>query len=199
MPALAKTRFEAEIVWLGIVPDRDAALESQPLERMELTFDGPAGETHGGMTRPSCSRVMGLYPRNTPIRNARQLSILSVEELDQIAAEMGLKTLNPALVGATMVIRGIPDFSHVPPSSRLLAGSGASVTVDMENRPCTLPARPIETAHPGFGKAFKGAARGRRGVTAWVEAEGAVALGDKLRLFVPDQPVWAEREIMNTE
>ncbi|MCB1397174.1 MAG: MOSC domain-containing protein [Rhodobacter sp.] len=190
MPALAATPYEAEITWLGIVPDRDAGLPSQPLQALELGFAGPVGETHGGLTRPSCSRVLGLYPRDTPIRNARQLSILSVEELDAIAARMGLPALDPALLGATMVLRGIPDFSHVPPSSRLLAPSGACITVDMENRPCTLPARPIETAHPGFGARFKPAAQGRRGVTAWVEAEGRVALGDRLRLFVPDQPAW---------
>ena len=192
MPALAATKFTAEIVWLGVVTDRAAALPSTPLDAMELTFDGPLGEAHGGMTRPSCSRVLGLYPRNTPIRNVRQLSVVSHEELQQIADEMGLEALDPALVGATMVVRGLPDFSHLPPSSRLLADSGASLTVDMENRPCTLPARPIEVRHPGFGKAFKPAAANRRGVTAWVEAEGRVVLGDRLRLFVPDQPVWSE-------
>lgn len=191
MPALAKTEMEATITWLGIVADREAALPSSAVEALELSFDGPIGESHGGMTRPSCSRVLGLYPRNTPIRNARQLSVVSEEELTEIAARMGIERLDPALLGATMVVRGLPDFSHVPPSSRLLADSGASITVDMENRPCTLPARPIETEHPGFGKKFKPAAAGRRGVTAWVEAEGRVAVGDRLRLFIPDQPVWA--------
>lgn len=191
MPALVDTKLEAEVVWLGRVGDRSAGLASSALNQVELTFDGPTGEAHGGSVRPSCSRVLGLYPRHTPIRNTRQVSILSVEELALIAAEMGLEALDPALLGATMVVRGVPDFSHVPPSSRLLAPSGACLTIDMENRPCALPARPIETAHPGLGARFKPAARGRRGVTAWVEAEGPVALGDGLRLFIPDQPRWA--------
>lgn len=191
MPALAKTRYEGALVWLGIVPDRKAALPSQARAMLDLTFAGPLGEAHGGLTRPSCSRVLGLYPRGTPIANTRQVSILSAEDLAAIAQEMGLATLDPALLGATMVVQGLPDLSHLPPSSRLLAPSGAALVVDMENRPCTLPARPIETAHPGHGAAFKAAAAGRRGVTAWVEAEGRLALGDRLRLFVPDQPVWA--------
>lgn len=191
MPALVETAHIATITWLGLVGDRVAALPSRPVEALELTFDGPLGEAHAGMTRPSCSRVLGLYPRGTPIRNTRQLSVLSAEELAAIAADMGLPSLDPALVGATLVLTGLPDFSHLPPSSRLLADSGACLTVDMENRPCTLPARPIETAHPGYGKGFKPAAKGRRGVTAWVEAEGRIALGDRLRLFVPDQPAWA--------
>lgn len=191
MPALAATRFEAIVTWTGLVGDRDAALPSRAVESLELTFAGPVGEAHGGLTRPSCSRVLGLYPRNTPIRNTRQLSLLADEELAAIAADMGLERLDPSLVGATLVLRGLPDFSHLPPSSRLLADNGTCLTVDMENRPCTLPARPIETAHPGFGARFKRAAAGRRGVTAWVEAEGRLAPGDRLRLFVPDQPAWA--------
>lgn len=191
MAALRPTRFTGRITWLGHVADRDAALESAALPQMPVTFAGPEGEAHGGLTRPSCSRVLGLYPRNTEIRNTRQLSILSAEDLAAIAADMGLDSLDPALVGASMVIEGIPDFSHLPPSARLQGEGGATLVVDMNNRPCTLPARPIETRHPGFGKAFKPAANGRRGVTAWVEREGSFSLGETVRLFIPDQPVWA--------
>jgi hypothetical protein len=90
-----------------------------------------------------------------------------------------------------MVVEGIPDFSHVPPGSRLQGASGATLVVDIENRPCTLPARPIEGRHPGYGAKFKAAAQGRRGITTWVEREGVFALGDSIRLHVPDQPVWA--------
>lgn len=191
MPALIAAACQATIVWLGRVEDRARALPSVALPVLDLGFDGPGGESHAGLTRLSCSRVLELYPRHTPIRNTRQISILSAEELDLIAENMGLPALDPRLLGASIVVRGIADFTHVPPSSRLLAGSGACLTIDMENRPCTLPARPIDDQHPGFGARFKDAAKGRRGVTAWVEAEGQIAVGDTLRLFVPDQPAWA--------
>lgn len=191
MSALKPTLFIGRIVWLGHVPDRAAALESQSLPSLRATFAGPEGEAHGGLTRPSCSRVLAQYKRNTEIRNTRQFSVLSAEELAETAAAMGLATLDPALVGATMVIEGIPDFSHLPPSSRLQAEGGATLVVDMNNRPCTLPARPIETQHPGFGKRYKAAAKDRRGVTAWVEREGSFALGEAIRLHIPDQRVWA--------
>ena len=190
MPALKATDFHAEIVWLGCVTDRKARLQSASQPILSLRFDGPEGEAHGGLTRPACSRVKTLYPRDTPIRNTRQVSILCADELTMIARDMGLAQLDPALLGATLVVRGVPDFSHLPPSARLLAPTGACLTVDMQNRPCTLPARPIEMAHPGFGARFKSAAKGRRGVTAWVEAEGTITLGDKLRLFIPDQRAW---------
>lgn len=194
MSALKPTQFTGRIVWLGHVANREAALESKSQTVLRAHFAGPEGEAHGGLTRPSCSRVLGQYPRNTEIRNTRQFSIVSAEELAAIAAEMGLDALDPALVGATMVIEGIPDFSHLPPSSRLQGANGATLVVDMNNRPCTLPARPIENRHPGFGKAFKPAAVARRGITAWVEREGIFTLGEAIRLHIPDQPIWAHLE-----
>jgi hypothetical protein len=190
MPALKPTDHVATITWIGRVADSTADLRAMPLERADLTFAGIDGECHGGLTRPSCSRVLAQHPRGTTIRNVRQLSIVSAEELAEIAAEMGLAGIEPAWVGASLVVEGIADFSHVPPSSRLQAPGGATLVVDMQNRPCVLPGRVIEAEAPGFGAAFKGAAKGRRGVTAWVEREGAIALGDPLRLHVPDQRRW---------
>jgi MOSC domain-containing protein YiiM len=191
MPALKPTQFTARITWLGCVPDRDAGLRSVPLQDATLTWAGIAGEAHGGVTRPSCSRVVSQHPRGTEIRNVRQLSILSEEEMAEIAQAIGAKRFNPAWVGASLVIEGIPDLTHVPPSSRLQAPSGATLVIDMENRPCHLPAPVISEDLPEAGKTFKQAARGKRGVTAWVEREGVVKLGDTLTLHVPDQPVWA--------
>lgn len=191
MPVLKPTDFVGRIVWLGLVRDRAAALEAEAVERMDVTFAGPAGEAHGGLVRPSCSRVVAQYPKGTAIRNARQFSVLAAEDLAAIAARMGVERLDPALVGATMVVEGIPDFSHLPPSSRLQGAGGATLVVDLENRPCQLPAKPIEARHPGLGAKFKAAAQGRRGIVAWVEREGSFTLGEALRLHVPDQPVWA--------
>jgi hypothetical protein len=190
MTALKKTKIIGRIVWLGTVANREAALESAPLRGIMARFAGPEGEAHGGLTRPSCSRVLGQYPRNTEIRNTRQFAILSDEELAMISGDMGLAVLDPALLGATMVLEGIPDFTHLPPSSRLQGTSGATLVVDLENRPCTLPAKPIDVRHAGFGKAFKPAAKDRRGVTAWVEREGLFTLGDAVTLHIPDQRAW---------
>lgn len=189
MATLEQTEHEGEVVWLGHVP-AGGSLRARPVERLELGFDGVAGGRHEGGNRRSCSRVLNLYPRDTEIRNVRQLTILSEKELARIAAAMGEDSLDPALLGASIVLRGIPDFTHVPPSSRLQSATGTTLTVDMENLPCVLPGREIEAEQPGKGAAFKPAAEGRRGVTAWVERPGPVALGDRLRLFVPAQRPW---------
>lgn len=191
MPALIPTAHRAEIVWLGRVANRKDGLVSEAVERLRLDFSGPEGEAHGGLTRDSCSRVLRQYPRGTEIRNTRQLSIISAEELAEIAADMGIEQLDPALLGATMVVKGLRDFTHLPPSSRLQGEAGATVVVDMENQSCQLPARPIESRHPGQGAAFRRAAKDRRGVTAWVEREGLISVGEVLTLHIPAQRAWA--------
>lgn len=191
MPALKPTEFTATITWLGRVADREAALNAAPAEVLELDFAGPVGEAHRGWTRSSCSRVLAQYPRDTEIANVRQLSILSAEEMAEIAAVMEIEALNPEWLGASMVVAGLPDFTRLPPSSRLQGPDGATLVIDMENRPCNLPARVIEGVMPGIGKRFKAAAKNRRGVTAWVERPGILRLGETLRLHIPDQRPWA--------
>lgn len=190
MPALKPTDITGRITWLGIVTDQKEGIRSATRERFDVTFAGVAGELHGGRTRPSCSRVTAQHPKGTEIANVRQFSILSAEELAQIAAEMGLEAIDPEWLGASIVVEGIPDFSHVPPSARLQTEAGTTLVIDMQNRPCQYPAKEIEKDHPGKGKAFKPAAEGRRGVTAWVEREGTLAVGDSIRLHIPDQRAW---------
>lgn len=191
MPALLPTNFTATITYIGRVSDRDASLRSEPLQEVQVTYAGIAGEDHGGLTRPSCSRVSSQHRRDTEIRNVRQFSVVSAEELAAIAAEIGVEEFDPTWIGASIVVEGIPDFTHVPPSSRLQNADGTTLVIDMENRPCHLPAPVIDEDAPGHGKAFKLAAKSRRGVTAWVEREGQLRVGDVLRLHVPDQRVWS--------
>lgn len=191
MPALVSSKHRGTITWLGGVPDRQFSLRATGADALMATFPGVADDSHSGLTRQSCSRVTALYPLATDIRNTRQFSILSVEDMDKIAQNMGLNSVDPARLGASMVVQGIPDFTHLPPSSRLQFPSGATLTIDLENRPCNLPAKVIDEDAPGNGKAFKAAAKDLRGVTAWVEREGTIRVGDTVRLFVPDQRAWA--------
>lgn len=190
MPALKPTSFVAKITWLGVVPKMGKGIRAEPRQELFASYAGFDEDVHAGLTRPSCVRMTETYPKGTEIRNVRQLSILSDEEMALTAAEMGLDTLDPVHLGASIVLKGIPDFTHIPPNSRLQAISGATITIDMENRPCVLPGREIEQDSPGHGPKFKAAAKNRRGVTAWIEREGLLKLGDELRLFIPDQPVW---------
>ncbi len=194
MPALKPIEFSGTIRWLGRVPTEGDGLRSVPVQTLEIGFDGAAGERHSGLTRASCSRVTSQHPRGTQIANARQLTILSAEEIAQTAERMGLDAIDPTWVGASIILQGLPDLTHLPPSSRLQGPDGVTLVVDMENRPCVLPGREIEQEREGFGKLYKRAAEGRRGVTAWVERPGTLRLGDALVLHVPDQRLWAHAE-----
>jgi hypothetical protein len=193
MPALIPTSCFARIVWLGCQPEpvENLVIRSVPLTEMPLSFAGYAGESHAGLTRPSCGRVLKQHPRDTEIRNVRQLSLASAEEMAEVAAAMGLAAMDYAWVGASVVLEGIPDFTHLPPSSRLQGPDGVTLVVDMENLPCQEPAVTIEKALPGLGKGFKRAADGKRGVTAWVEREGVMRLGDVMTLHIPAQRGWS--------
>jgi len=190
MPSLVPTDHKAEIVWIGSVRGADT-IRSEPRATLTLTFDGAVEEgRHAGRNRASCSRVTSQHPKGTEIANVRQLCIVSGEEMVTIAADLGLDALDPEWLGASLVLRGISDFTHVPPSSRLQGPDGATLVIDMENRPCTLVSREIETDRPGHGKCFKTAAYDKRGVTAWVERPGSLKVGDVLTLHVPDQRGW---------
>ncbi|MEP1765352.1 MAG: sulfurase [Sulfitobacter sp.] len=191
MAELRPTDYIATITWLGKVPLNRPNIRSQPVTSAQATYAGFADDYHGGLTRPSCVRVKNRHPKGTEIRNTRQLSILSAEEMAEIAAEIGLEALDPIHLGASMVIEGIPDFTFVTPGSRLQTQNGTTIVIDVENGPCNFPAREIEEDAAGHGKAFIAAARGKRGVTAWIEREGVLEVGETLRLHVPNQRAWA--------
>jgi len=194
MPALRPTDCYGRLAWLGLVGAGQAGIRSVARTEVFAGFTGVEGDRHGGATRPSCSRVVAQHPKGTVIANVRQFSVVSAEEMADIAAAIGLDRLDPEWLGASMVIEGIPDFSHVPPSARLQTEAGTTLVIDMQNRPCHFPGQEIETDRPGHGKAFKRAAEGRRGVTAWVEREGPLAVGDAMRLHIPDQRGWEMTE-----
>lgn len=191
MAILRPTDFYGVVTYLGVVPDRAVSLCSEPREALTLTHDGPGGECHGGRTRPSCSRVKLQYERGTEITNARQLSLLSAEELTATAAAMEIDAIAPEWTGANVIFEGIPDFTLIPPSSRLIFESGASVVNDMENGPCKFVGQEIERHHPGKGLSFPQKAMNRRGICGWVERPGEIAVGMRARLHIPPQRIWA--------
>lgn len=167
--------------------DITSAHESQ----VAVTYAGFDGDLHSGLTRESCVRVRAQYPEGTEIRNTRQISALSREELEDIAQSLLLQSIDPSWVGANLVVEGIPQFTQLPPGSRLIADNGTALVVDMENAPCKYPADIIEQHHPGHGNRFAQVAIGKRGNTLWVEREGLLKLADRLRLHIPPPVTWS--------
>jgi hypothetical protein len=190
MPLMTKLAFAGRVEALLKSADRAMGLEKSRVDQLILRFDGIAGDCHGGLTRPSDSRTLRLYPRDTPIRNVRQLTLLSREELADIAAIMAIPEVKPEWVGANIVTFGIPDLTLLPPSSRMQFPSGATIVVDMENEPCRYPAEIIEKHNPHQKVGFVKAAKHKRGITAWVEREGGVGIGDEIAIWIPPQRLY---------
>jgi MOSC domain len=185
MTLITKARFSGRVEQLLLGPDRSASLEKMALPRLELTFAGPVGDMHAGETRKSDVRTKVMYPRDIAIRNVRQLTLVSVEELQDVAERLGVSVVRPEWFGANLLLSGIPDFTLPPPSTRLQFSSGATVVVDLENYPCSQVAEVVGRHYPVAQNKVVKAAMHKRGVTAWVEREGAVATGDAITVFLP--------------
>jgi MOSC domain-containing protein YiiM len=197
MAVFEEVAFSGEVRRILVVPearkDGDDIASASASGPVNVTYEGFPGERHTGLTRASCVRVTDIYDEGTQIRNARQLSIISQEEMELVAQDMGIDEIKPEWLGANLLISGIPDFTLLPPSTRLLFSQGLSLVIDMENEPCGYPAKQIQNVHGSKGRLFVKHAKHRRGVTAWVEKEGPLAQGDSFRVFIPRQPAWPGR------
>jgi len=190
MPLLTKLKFSGKVAGLYLRPSREGGFEKAPTGEVELTLDGPAGDCHTGQTRKSDSRTLTLYKRGLDIRNVRQLTLLSHEELQLIAYELGIKAVDPSWLGANVVFSGIRDLTFLPPSTRLQFPSGATIVVDMENYPCSQIAEVIGRHHPELQNKVVKKAMHKRGLTAWVEREGVIKAGDEVTIFIPQQRIY---------
>jgi MOSC domain-containing protein YiiM len=191
MSILNKLSFTGRVRACFSSPKRESGLEKPECDRLVITFDGIEGDCHASRNRLSDSRMLNQYKRGTPVANSRQLSLVSVEELADIAKALDIPVLPPQWVGANLLISDIPDLTLLPPSTRLMFSSGATLIVDLENAPCRYPAEIIEQHHPGHGLSFPKLARHKRGVVVRVEREGMIAKGDEIVLFIPQQRIYS--------
>ncbi len=129
---------------------------SSPLGELRLTPEGITGDRHGGALRLANARDPWL-PRGTAMRNDRQVSMLSVEELAEIARGLGLPAVAPELVGANVVVEGLEGFSRIPAGAHLAFGGSwggvgrfdgdCILKVEAYNKPCRNPGRRLAAAH----------------------------------------------------
>lgn len=191
MAIVNKSEIVGRVESVLINPDGEADLSTVALASVTVDYGGFVGDAHHGLTRASCVRVRQQYPQGTEIRNTRQVSIVALDELQQIAAAIGVESLAPEWLGANLLLDGIPKLSQLPPATRLIFNSGAALVVDVENAPCKYPGQIISRVYPEAGGRFAKAAVGLRGVTAWVERQGAIAVGDGVEVHLPPLRVYS--------
>lgn len=163
-------------------------------DALDFGLDGIAGDHHAGATRKSSSREP-WYPRNTVIRNERQLSIVAPDELAAIAAGMGIPEVRPEWIGANLMIEGVPSLSMLPAGTLLFFAGGATVKVDAQNAPCRIAGRSVaEHAsmddHQAGALLFPKVGKRLRGLVGWVEKPGRVAKGEAVSVRVPEQWIY---------
>lgn len=160
---------------------------TRELPEAKVSFEGLDGDRHAGLTRPADVRTP-WFPRGTPVRNTRQLSLVSSEELAEVAEALAVPKVLAAWLGANLELAGVPRLTHLPPGTRLFFPGDAVLAVEGENEPCTGPGRVIEAHHPDLEKLasrFVKAAWQRRGLVAWVERPGVLRAGDEVRVMLP--------------
>jgi hypothetical protein len=180
-----RNTLAGQLTGLGIADTRGEFV-TRSVERLKLTYAGIEGDRHFGLTAFSGVRQKHL-PRGSQIRNARQLSLLSEEELEVIAQAVAAPRIDFSWLGGNLLTRGIPALTQLPPSTRLVFPSGATICIDMDNLPCTNPGKVAAKHLNGdghFASRFVEAAMNRRGLVGWVEREGELELGDTFSVWV---------------
>jgi hypothetical protein len=162
------------------------SLESESRDAVEVSLEGFADDRHAGFVRAADGRVPE-YPRGTPIRNDRQVSLVSTEEMMVVAEAMGIPRIEASWLGANLEIAGIEALSQLPPNTRLAFSSGAVLVVQALNRPCAGPGRVIAKQYRDdqLISAFTRGAANRRGLVACVERAGWISRGDRVEVRIP--------------
>lgn len=162
------------------------------VQEITTTFEGFPKDRHAGETRLSGGREKAQYKSGTIIRNNRQWSALSEEELVIIAEQMGVDEVKAEWVGANLIFEGIPNFSQLPPLSHILINPDSPdfvcLVVFEENGPCRHPNAVIaqNTKKENWKKTFMVAAKGLRGTVGWIDRPGIIREGDKVKVLVAD-------------
>lgn len=168
-----------------MIADDPATFVTREVSEIQVELGGIPGDRHFGLLRPADSR-QHFYPRGTMIANRRQISIVSREECDRIAINLGLSEIRPEWLGANILLSGFPDLTALPQGARLLFASGAGLISEGENLPCIGPGHVIAqmTGQPELAKRFVKAAQKLRGIVCSVEREGKITAKDQVEILL---------------
>jgi hypothetical protein len=161
------------------------SIASVQLKTVKVTLEGFDGDKHTGWTKPSDGRTK-FYPRGTTIRNNRQISIVSMEELSEVAQNLNIPELLPEWMGANLLIKGVPELTSLKPNTRLFFSSGVTLLVTEENFPCMTMTKEIcshFSNRPDLEEAIIKTSIHKRGIVAVVELPGEIKEGDEVKVL----------------
>jgi len=176
-------------------------INGKPVPRINMAFGGPVSDRHAGRER-RLSGHDGEYIRTSSRRkgdnvlNWRMWSGLSTEEIGRVENELDV-AIPPGCLLENMIISGIPNFSQLPPTTRLVFPehkvSGmtrtfqAILAVWEENGPCRTVGERLAKHHgqDELVHRFVKYAQRRRGVVGLVLTPGIICVGDEVLVFPP--------------
>lgn len=184
-------RLEARVESLYV--GDNSGLEKTPQPFLEVNLEGIVGDKHAGFTKGADSRNRE-YLRGSEMRNDRQWSAVSPEELAVIAELMGIPQIDSGWIGANLALAGISNLTELPKGSKLVFPEDAVLLVEGENMPCVGPGEVIAAKYPDSGlkaSQFPKAAYGRRGLVGVVERPGIIKLQDVVTVQVYQPKVYS--------
>ncbi|MEK6256640.1 MAG: MOSC domain-containing protein [Chloroflexota bacterium] len=152
---------------------------SNPHSRIKLNSKGVEGDSHAGLM---------MKKDGIELPNTRQVSLVSVEELQEISGELDIEQIKPDWIGANILVSGIPNLSKLPKGTKLKLQNGAVIIVEEANTACASAGRAVQAHYSlshNIGSRFPKAAIGKRGLLAWVEQAGNISVGDTVTLYLP--------------
>jgi MOSC domain-containing protein YiiM len=169
------TEIKVEALLLGTDPH---SLLKSHTDALELELDGIVGDKHRGFAKPADGRDRGVA-RGTPVRNWRQWTAVSVEELRMVAERLAVLGIDPSLLGANILFSGIERLTQIPRGATIWFPDGAVLAVEGENAPCIGPGRQIAEQFPRVKpEDFPKAASHLRGLVGVVYKAGRIKVGD---------------------
>jgi len=194
LPPILPARKVSGTVKQTLVGQKDV-FRSVATDALELTYGGIKGGRHEGLTRSSGS-LEPWYTRGSEMKNERQVTLISTEELAEISAAMGIERIDPSWIIGNLLVEGVPNLTLIPPRSVILFEGGASLRVDGYNPPCRNSGGSIamengvcekDAKTSAMALSFVQAAYMKRGLLAWVEREGVVKPGDSFTIRIYEQ------------
>src|SRR5579885_479226 len=176
-----KTNLNANVTALYLASSATNLVKS-PTQYIDCALEGLTGDMRHppGFIKPADGRDKDIA-RGTPVRNWRQWSAVSVEELQQIAHAMGIEHLDGSYLGTNITFAGCPNLTQIPRGATIWFPSGAVLTVEAENAPCIGPGKAIMEAYPHIdARQFPKAAHHRRGLVGVVYVAGRINVGDSV-------------------
>ena len=188
--------LKAKVAAVLVSPDSSGVSVAQKKIQVFVN-EGIRGDSHYGSirlldVRERSMRSHGLL-KGTPIANFRQFSAVSKQELEIVAAHMGLTGIAYGLLGENIVFDGTYNLTSVPSGTLILFEKeprdprSAVLYVHGENTPCEIPAGNIAHRYPDQApvEPFQKAAIHKRGVVGVIYSSGFIHEGDTAVFKLP--------------